>query len=224
MAVSHARRFSGMTQNLPDGMLLQRIQERKECLFLFRAQFAEALPLVFGLAAVALDGAFQRQGPEIMQCRGCMGSPHSGTVRNLFAVSCGGFWTIESHSSHTPTLNFHRIIFLQKHGGGTCSAPSFSASPTHRSSARAATPATPIPSWVYSQLPSHRGVGVRSVQTTSSGDPSAFNFQLSTLSIHYPLLTVYPLKPQPHMAHPYLCTRKKGPAAREPRYSPCAAS
>jgi hypothetical protein len=70
MAVSHARRFSGMTQNLPDGMPLQRIQERKECLFLFRAQFAEALPLVFGLAAVALDGAFQRQGPEIMHVPG----------------------------------------------------------------------------------------------------------------------------------------------------------
>jgi hypothetical protein len=34
----------------------------------------------------------------------------------------------------------------------------------------------------------------------------------------------YPLKPPLHMAHPYTCTCKKGPAAREPRYSPCAAS
>jgi hypothetical protein len=33
-----------------------------------------------------------------------------------------------------------------------------------------------------------------------------------------------PLKPLPHMAHPYQCTCKKGPAARDTRYSPCAAS
>jgi hypothetical protein len=33
-----------------------------------------------------------------------------------------------------------------------------------------------------------------------------------------------PLKPLPQMAHLYTCTCKKGPAAREPRYSPCAAS
>jgi len=44
------------------------------------------------------------------------------------------------------------------------------------------------------------------------------------LTTPYPPLTFYPLKPLPHMAHPYLCTRKNGPAAREPRYSPCAAS
>ena len=46
----------------------------------------------------------------------------------------------------------------------------------------------------------------------------------SLLTAHYPRLTSFPLKPQPQMAHLYLCTRKKGPAAREPRYSPCAAS
>jgi hypothetical protein len=32
------------------------------------------------------------------------------------------------------------------------------------------------------------------------------------------------LKPRLQMAHLYLCTCKKGPAAREPRYSSCAAS
>jgi hypothetical protein len=32
------------------------------------------------------------------------------------------------------------------------------------------------------------------------------------------------LKPLLQMAHPYTCTCKKGPAAREPRYQPCAAS
>jgi hypothetical protein len=32
------------------------------------------------------------------------------------------------------------------------------------------------------------------------------------------------LKPLPPAAHLYTCTCKKGPAAREPRYSPCAAS
>jgi hypothetical protein len=47
---------------------------------------------------------------------------------------------------------------------------------------------------------------------------------LPLLTPHDPLPTSYPLKPLPHMAHPYLCTCKKGPAAREPRYSPCAAS
>ncbi len=40
---------------------------------------------------------------------------------------------------------------------------------------------------------------------------------------HGPLPVFYSLKPLPHMAHPYTCTRKKGPAAREPRYSQCAA-
>ena len=34
----------------------------------------------------------------------------------------------------------------------------------------------------------------------------------------------YCLKPLLQLAHPYVCTCKKGPAAREPRYSPCAAS
>jgi hypothetical protein len=41
-----------------DRLLLQRIQERKECLLIFGAQLAEAIPYVFGLAAVAFDGAF----------------------------------------------------------------------------------------------------------------------------------------------------------------------
>ncbi len=40
------------------GAFLQRTQERKECLLIFGAQFAEAIPYVFGLAAVAFDGAF----------------------------------------------------------------------------------------------------------------------------------------------------------------------
>jgi hypothetical protein len=84
---------------------------------------------------------------------------------------------------------------------------------------------------LFATLTRNTGGGGRSAQTTSSGDPSAFNFQLSTfdsfhplLTTHYPLLTSFLLKPQPQMAHLYLCTCKKGPAAREPRYSPCAAS
>jgi hypothetical protein len=40
-------------------------------------------------------------------------------------------------------------------------------------------------------------------------------------TFHHTLIS--PLKPMPREAHPYLCRRKKGPAAREPRYSPCAA-
>jgi hypothetical protein len=47
---------------------------------------------------------------------------------------------------------------------------------------------------------------------------------LFLLTTHYFLLTSSPLKPLHQMAHPYTCTCKKGPAAREPRYSPCAAS
>jgi hypothetical protein len=44
------------------------------------------------------------------------------------------------------------------------------------------------------------------------------------LTTHYPLLTLRSLKPPLQMAHPYLCTCKKGPAARETRYPPCAVS
>jgi hypothetical protein len=40
----------------------------------------------------------------------------------------------------------------------------------------------------------------------------------------YPTVPRYCLKPLLQLAHPYTCTCKKGPAAREPRYSPCAAS
>jgi hypothetical protein len=46
----------------------------------------------------------------------------------------------------------------------------------------------------------------------------------SLLTIHHPLPTLHPLKPPLQMAHPYLCTCKKGPAARETRYPPCAVS
>jgi len=46
----------------------------------------------------------------------------------------------------------------------------------------------------------------------------------STFGPFHSPVTSFPLKPLPNMAHLYLCTCKKGPAAREPRYSPCAAS
>jgi hypothetical protein len=46
----------------------------------------------------------------------------------------------------------------------------------------------------------------------------------SLLTTHYSLLTSAHLKPVRGTAHLYLCTCKKGPAAREPRYSLCAAS
>jgi hypothetical protein len=46
----------------------------------------------------------------------------------------------------------------------------------------------------------------------------------SRLTTHYSLLTSSHLKPVRRTAHLYLCTCKKGPAAREPRYSLCAAS
>jgi hypothetical protein len=71
----------------------------------------------------------------------------------------------------------------------------------------------------------------RTPRGRGSRRPSVFSFQLlafsthySLLTTHFPLLTSHPLKPPLQMAHPYLCTCKKGPAAREPRYSPCAAS
>jgi hypothetical protein len=47
---------------------------------------------------------------------------------------------------------------------------------------------------------------------------AANHCSLFSTTTHYPLLTFFPLKPMYLMAHPYLCTRKKGPAAREPRY------
>jgi hypothetical protein len=66
---------------------------------------------------------------------------------------------------------------------------------------------------------------------TGRGDPS-FRFlprllrtiHHSRLTTHYSLLTSSHLKPVRRTAHLYLCTCKKGPAAREPRYSLCAAS
>ena len=80
----------------------------------------------------------------------------------------------------------------------------------------------------------NRGEGAPSLAQASSSlsrvpPPSTFNFstfnpQTLLLTTHYPLLTSYPLKPRLQMAHLYLCTCKKGPSAREPRYSSCAAS
>jgi hypothetical protein len=55
----HACRSSEWNQMLADRRLLQRIQERKECLLIFGAQFAEAIPHTFGLAAVTFDRVFQ---------------------------------------------------------------------------------------------------------------------------------------------------------------------
>jgi hypothetical protein len=49
---------SGDPGNLADQRLLQGIQECKERLLIFAAKFAEAIPHVFGLAAVTFDGAF----------------------------------------------------------------------------------------------------------------------------------------------------------------------
>jgi hypothetical protein len=57
--------------------------------------------------------------------------------------------------------------------------------------------------------------------TPHSGFSRAFCARFTT---HYPLLTSAHLKPVRRTAHLYLCTCKKGPAAREPRYSLCAAS
>ena len=48
----------GMFQKLADRRRLQRIQECKERLLIFGAEFAEAIPYVFGLAAVTFDRAF----------------------------------------------------------------------------------------------------------------------------------------------------------------------
>src|SRR5580658_2554728 len=65
------------------------------------------------------------------------------------------------------------------------------------------------------------GVGGAPVSNQKSVEGSSARPLLTT---HNALLTSQPLKPPLQMAHPYLCTCKKGPAARETRYSPCAAS
>ena len=67
---------------------------------------------------------------------------------------------------------------------------------------------------------------IRTYEKKGGGAPPERRHRLlfySLLTTHSPL-TSSPLKPLPHIAHPYTCTCKKGPAAREPRYSPCAAS
>jgi hypothetical protein len=64
-------------------------------------------------------------------------------------------------------------------------------------------------------------VSYRSALFTQNTRGGVGAFQL--LTTHHPLLTFSTLKPLPPTAHPYTCTPQKGPAAREPRYSPCAA-
>jgi hypothetical protein len=66
------------------------------------------------------------------------------------------------------------------------------------------------------QITGH-GTGATELRSQISGP-------YSLLTSHFASLTSYPLKPPLQMAHPYTCTCKKGPAAREPRYQPCAAS
>ena len=75
------------------------------------------------------------------------------------------------------------------------------------------------------ELSSKEGVSIflaTSTRNTSHGTRATELGPLLTTSL--PTTHCSPLKPLLQMAHPYTCTRKKGPAAREPRYSTCAAS
>jgi hypothetical protein len=63
---------------------------------------------------------------------------------------------------------------------------------------------------------------IESYSCKKQGEGAPNLFSKSDLPTLLPPL--HPLKPILQMAHPYLCTCKKGPAAREPRYQPCAAS
>ena len=117
-----------------------------------------------------------------------------------------------SDFNHCFVSNSHKIIFFahphpltptesyscKKQGGGVPLSRAVRDGP-HVFARHAGVLTTPILSWVYSITRGHRGVG-------------------TLLTTHYSLLTINLLKPPLQMAHPYTCTCKKGPAAREPRY------
>ena len=92
---------------------------------------------------------------------------------------------------------------------------------------------TRILSWVYHITRGHPGVAALFSKergsiflAVSTGHRTRATDHGSRVTTRYSLPTTHslPLKPLLEMAHPYTCTCMKGPAAREPRYSTCAAS
>jgi len=181
------------------------------------------------------------------------GSPAEGStfnrpsLRPVPAVDC----KLSAVSLRPSFHNSHRIIFFtyphpltpiesyscKKQGEGVPSAsgPLF----TRHSCRRTATPvypspgrgATPISSYVYFTTSIHQGGsilkrGISIFLATPTEHESRHTGHGTLVTTHHSLPATHslPLKPLLQMAHPYTCTCKKGPAAREPRYSTCAAS
>jgi hypothetical protein len=141
-----------------------------------------------------------------------------------------------------PAFNSHRIIFFAhphplipiesysyKKQGEECPLPRAKGDGHHLFAKHPGMPIISISSLVYEIIRGRPGGPVFKRE--------GFNFPrgihrpritrlYSLPTTHHSLPTTHslPLKPPLQMAHPYTCTCKKGPAAREPRYSPCAAS
>src|SRR5208282_1091640 len=122
---------------------------------------------------------------------------------------------------------FRFIVFrtlCAKHPGGGAPLRTVLRGPTHASLRSAQQRPQPLSThgltsrfsgYARVGLFSKRGVSILLATFTEHGPRSTGHCSL--LTTHCPLLTSSPLKPLTQMAHPYLCTRKKGPAAREPR-------
>ncbi len=140
----------------------------------------------------------------------------------------GQTFSLSSLTSSIPILSLLRYLITPSRPLPQAEACTFTPSPARE--------ATPIPSWVYIATRGNPGGGSPIFKRRR------FNF-LATSTEHGTRVAEHgsrdtgrgtrvtashslpnPLKPPLQMAHPYTCTRKKGPAAREPRYSPCAAS
>jgi hypothetical protein len=188
-------------------------------------EIAANLPAPFTLSALNSEGAPTSKSVPI---------PFSA-LRALYvsAFSSPNVDALDAASNVSP---LSAILTKNTRGGGTSQAPPKNSNPnpsvfncfspksfTIRTSAKHARNPFAMNTSKTNDLKSFR---IRTYEKKGGGppSPSPASLQLFLLTTHYPLLTSSPLKPLPQMAHPYTCTCKKGPAAREPRYSPCAAS
>jgi len=157
-------------------------------------------------------------------------------ARSLFSYSCALF----CHNENDKLFVFRRFhTLLQKHPGWgylfqakifsfgnltTNYSPLSTISFTFRTYEKRARNSRRIRTSKTQHLKPFR---MNTYRKTGRGAPSFWfhpRHLRSRLTTHYSLLTSSHLKPVRRTAHLYLCTCKKGPAAREPRYSLCAAS
>jgi hypothetical protein len=146
----------------------------------------------------------------------------------------GGGGTSQASAKNTnpdPSLFDFRLLglFTLRSEGGVVEGSSFNSSSSNSFTIRTyPKPARNPFAMSTSKTKDLKSFRIRTYEKKGRGGPShqalAADSFYSLPTTHYSLLTSSPLKPLPQMAHPYTCTCKKGPAAREPRYSPCAAS